>query len=80
MANRKRKIVLRVPVTAEEAKLFFHPAHQRPAVQGTGAIRGEAGPGQGPVLCRVGRPAAGPELESKAENRYRRRYPPGQGF
>ena len=50
--------------------LFFHPAHQRPAVPGTGPIRGEAGPGQGPVLCRVGRPAAGPELESEAENRH----------
>ena len=29
-------------------------------------------PGQGPVLYRVGRPVAGPELESKAENRHRR--------
>ena len=37
-------------------------------------------PGQRPVLRRVGRPAAGPELENETENCHRRRYPPGQGF
>ena len=63
-----------------EEYLCLHPAHQRPAVQGTWSVCGDARSRQGQELCRVGRAPQGHELEGEAESRHRCSHPAGQGF
>ena len=54
-------------VCFQPTELCLHPAHQRPAVQGTWSVCGDARSRPGQKLCRVGCTPQGYELEGEAE-------------